>query len=97
MPLKVLAQLPYNINWRPSSLSDLTPMLFNTGLTQLDSEPSNSSNATLPCKNPIKIVVYIPLTKKLINKNYSNNTKKTGAYKFHRCDCFGTDECRFLL
>ena len=29
-------------NWRPPSLSELTPMLFNTGLTHLGSEASNS-------------------------------------------------------
>ena len=28
-------------NWRPLSLSELTPMLFNTGLTYLGSEASN--------------------------------------------------------
>ena len=29
------------LNWRPPSLSELTPMVFNTGLTQLGSEASN--------------------------------------------------------
>ena len=27
--------------WRPPSLSELTPMIFNTGLTHLGSEASN--------------------------------------------------------
>ena len=30
-----------NDNWRPPSLSGLTPMVFNTGLTHLGSEASN--------------------------------------------------------
>ena len=30
------------LNWRPPSLSELTPMLFNTGLTHLGSEASIS-------------------------------------------------------
>ena len=29
------------LNWRPPSLSELTPMKFNTGLTHLGSETSN--------------------------------------------------------
>ena len=29
------------LNWKPTSLSELTPMIFNTGLTQLGSEASN--------------------------------------------------------
>ena len=31
----------YKVNWRPPSLSDLIPMVFNTGLTHLGSEASN--------------------------------------------------------
>ena len=30
----------YNNKWRPPSLSELTPMIFNTGLTHLGSEAS---------------------------------------------------------
>ena len=32
--------------WRPSSLSELTPMIFNMGLTHLGSKASNCSNAS---------------------------------------------------
>ena len=30
----------YGYKWRSPSLSELTPMIFNTGLTYLGSEPS---------------------------------------------------------
>ena len=33
----------YKVNWRPPSLSELTPMIFNMGLTYLGSEASNYS------------------------------------------------------
>ena len=35
--------------WRPSSLSELTPIIFNTGLTQLGSDASyyNQTNLSL--------------------------------------------------
>ena len=31
----------YNVNWKPQRLSELTPIVFNPGLTYLGSETSN--------------------------------------------------------
>ena len=36
-----------HMNWRPPSQSELTPMLFNTGLTHLGLEASNYSSVLL--------------------------------------------------
>ena len=37
----IKSRIDANYGWRPSSLSELTPMLFNMGLTHLGSEASN--------------------------------------------------------
>ena len=34
----------WKLNWRPPSLSELTQMIFNVGLTHLGSETSNYLN-----------------------------------------------------
>ena len=53
LQLRTLATKPYHYRlrkyrpsiphciWRPTSLSELTPMIYNTGLTHLGSEASN--------------------------------------------------------
>ena len=38
--IKIKFPKRYKNNWRPPSLSELTPMLFNTGLSHLGSEAS---------------------------------------------------------
>ena len=43
----IYSALPLN-NTKPPSLSGLTPMLFNTGLTHLGSEVFNKFSAILP-------------------------------------------------
>ena len=45
-----LRKRSYCINWRSPSLSELTPMIFNTGLTHLDSEASNYKPTNLNVK-----------------------------------------------
>ena len=42
-----------NVIWRPLSLSELNPMIFNTGLTHLGSE------ASICCLEFMKVITYL--------------------------------------
>ena len=49
--------------WRHPSLSELTPMLFNTGLTHLESQASilSRTNLSYDRPKPLKVDSYVPI------------------------------------
>ena len=64
-----------NYNWRPPSLSELTPMVFNTGLTHLGSEASKYTCMyefpNMVFKIILKYIFQIIFKKLCINSNFA--------------------------
>ena len=61
------------IKWRPLSLSELTPMIFNTGLTHLGSEASKSNSVFVKVFSFFfRIKIYIETSDKIFIFIYSD-------------------------
>ena len=64
----LLFNIGYCDKWRPPSLSELTPMLFNTGLIHLGSEASISSIANIE-----SLIMFISELERLENSRHTTN------------------------
>ena len=65
------------MNWRPSCLSALTQIMFNTELTHLDSEASNCTNAVNTVKFSKVNLNYIK-----IKQDFRNLLIKESTFSF---------------